>query len=137
MSSTFRISNGDVVINGSSGQPDLIKDGPKLRQDIRIALGTGARRDNVGAGLDQVIGRSAVTVAAVRSRIRDRIARSIANMRSLQTRYNRAERPRQERIVDFRDLRVQTVADDPTSFYFSIRVISADNRTTAFGATVS
>lgn len=124
MSSTFLVTGGDVVINRSSGQPRLIADAQKLRQDLRIALSTAARIDNVGAGLEDVINGRAATPSIIESAIQRRVINSATNMQELQNRYNRNERPRGERLVSVAFVQVSTVANDPTAFYFKASFIS-------------
>lgn len=129
MSSTFLVTGGDVVINRSSGQPRLIADSEKLRQDLRISLATAARIDNVGAGLEDVIDGRATTASLIERAIQRRVAFATANMQELQNKYNRNQRPRGERLVALAFVQVSTVANDPTAFYFKASYISGASAT--------
>lgn len=118
MSTTFQVSNGDVVINRSSGQPRLVADESKLRQDLRGALSSEARPDNVGAGLEDAVNGQAATSTLVTRQISRRVRTMVSNMQDLQTRFQREQRPRGERLVRLGGLQVSQVAGDPTAFYF-------------------
>ena len=124
MTTTFLITQGDVVISQSSGQPRMIQDSDKLRQDIRIGLSTGVRLDNIGAGLEDVINGQAATPSLVERSIQRRVQTMVSNIQTLQGRFNREQRPRGERLVRLATVQVSTVENDPTAFYFRAEFIS-------------
>lgn len=118
MTTTFLITRGDVTINRSSGQPRLIADAEKLPQDLRIALATEARADNVGVGIEDVINGQAASASVVEWQIQRRTRAAVQTMQDLQNRYNTNQRPRTERLVSLAYVQVTTVANDPTAYYF-------------------
>lgn len=124
MTTTFLITRGDVTINRSSGQPRLIADAEKLPQDLRIALATEARADNVGVGLEDVINGQAASASVVERQIQRRTRSAVQTMQDLQTRYNTNQRPRTERLVSLAYVQVTTVANDPTAYYFRAAFLS-------------
>jgi hypothetical protein len=124
MSTTFQVANGDVVINRSSGQARLVADETKLRQDLRMALATGSRPDNVGAGLEDAVNGQAATPALVTRQVSRRVRIMVSNIQDLQSRFQREQRPRGERLVRLGRLQVSQVADDPTAFYFRATFIT-------------
>lgn len=124
MTTTFQVLRGDVVVNRSSGQPTLVADGVKLRQDLRVALATGARRDNVGAGLEDVINGRATVPSAVQREITRRVQVMVQQMQSLQALYNRDQRPREELLLRLSNITVTNLADDPTAYQFRAAFLS-------------
>ena len=127
MTTTFLITQGDVTINRSSGQPTLTSDGNKIRQDLRIALGTAAQLDNVGAGLEDVINGKAATPSFVQRDIQRRVRFMTSAIQRLQDQFNRTERPANERLLRLATIQVSTVAGDPTAFYFRAEFLTAKN----------
>lgn len=125
MSTTFQISRGDVVVNDSSGQPKLVADDVKIRQDLRIALSTAARVDNIGAGLEDVVNGQAATASLVERQIERRVQASVANIQRLQDQFQRDQRPQEERLIRVATIIVTTVADDPTAFSFRAEFVTA------------
>lgn len=125
MSTTFLIRNGDVDISRSSGQPKLIADADKIRQDLRVALATEARTDNVGAGLEDVVNGNAASAGTVERAIERRVRNSVASIQRLQDQFQRGKRPAAERLVRVATVQVSTVANDPTAFYFRAEFVTA------------
>ena len=128
MTTTFEISNGDVVIDRNNGQPALIADGLKLKQDLRIALGTEARAENVGAGLEDTIKGRATTPSLMENAIERNLEQSATMMETLQTQFQRTERPAEEQLVRLAAVQVTTNVEDPTAYYFKAEYITARGR---------
>jgi len=127
MSTTFLVTQGDVTINRANGQARLIADDDKIRQDLRIALSTGARQDNVGAGLEDVISGQAATPSFVENAILRRVRNMVEAIQRLQQQFQRNQRPRGERLIRAATIQVSTVANDPTAYYFRAEFITGRN----------
>lgn len=129
MTATFKVTNGDVVINRSSGQPELVRRDTKLRQDLRIALATSARADNVGAGIEDVLTGQAATAQFVQRAIQRRVRNMVAAIQDLQDRWQRNQRSREERLLRAQTIQVSTTAQDPTAFIFKADFVSGADPT--------
>lgn len=126
MSTTFKVEGGDVAINRGTGQPAMVSGRDKLRQDLRNGLAMETRRDNIGAGLEDLVRGQAATASFIERSLRRNIRAMVSAIQDLQTRYQRPERPRSEILVRLASLEVQQVAADPTSFYFRVTFASGD-----------
>lgn len=118
MTTTFKIENGDVVINAANGQPLLLADGTKLRQDLAELLSVEAQDDDIGAGLEQIIDGSPRDVFSVRADVSRNIRAAIRRMQALQAQFHRNERPPTERLRDLSLLYVTNLQGSLTSYVF-------------------
>jgi len=120
MTTTFTIANGDILINDATGRPHTVADNTKLSQDIKEVLSTEARRDNIGAGLEDVINGSASDTYRVRSSITRRVDAAINNMQSLQNRIQAIHRPSSEMIAAVTQLQVAPLEGSSTDYTFRV-----------------
>lgn len=126
MSTTFEVNDGDVVMNRTTGQPDLVSGRAKLRQDLRIALSTSAQQGNVGAGLEDVINGVAADPGLVGRLVEQRVRRMVDEIQRLQSRFRRIDRPLDERLERLRRVYAAPDANDPTSYRLRAEFTSAD-----------
>jgi hypothetical protein len=118
MTTTFKIENGDVVVNAANGQPLLLADGTKLKQDLAELLSIEAKEDNIGAGLEQIIDGSPRDVFSVRADVSRNIRAAVRRMQALQAKFQRNERPPTERLRDLSLLYVTNLQGSITSYVF-------------------
>ncbi len=134
MATTFKIKNGDVVVNNASGRPVLIgnvvggtESGPardKALQDLHRCLAISRIADGSGAGLEDLIGQSSEAMI-MQFIIQDRLRGMFSAMLSLQNKRSNI-RPRAERFTDISALSVQ--ADiSLTTYRFRLEVHTAAN----------
>lgn len=135
MTTTFTITNGDVVISEASGQPGTVADGTKVRQDVKEALSTAQRVDNIGAGLDDLIGQPG-DVLTLRADLTRRVRSSLGRMQDLQTRFHLGQRPTTERIARLVRLDVFPLEGALTSFAFRVEVQTIDGGRLALTGTI-
>jgi len=138
MATTFKIVNGDVAMNTSSGRPKTIGNEignddageaiAKTYQDLYRCLSLNSIRNRTTAGLQNLVGTvpqfgtSAIAVL-VNRRIRDMFS---AIIREQAKRPN--IRPKSERFSRISVLRVFPIAGSKTSFRFrlDVKTINAD-----------
>jgi len=122
MSTTFLIEHGDVTISEASGAPKLVSNDTKLRQDVQEALSTSARTDNIGAGLEDVINGQPADKFSIRASISRRVRLSLERMQSLQTRFQRDQRPSTERVRRLSLVQVVPLEGALSAFAFRVAV---------------
>jgi len=123
MTQTFLIQNGDVVI-GATGQPTMVADGVKLRQDVQENLSISVQSTGFGAGLDDLVGILGDEFS-LRAKVAQRVRTSIGAMLLLQNQYHRAQRPLTERIARIGQILVSSVGGKKSTFLFKVDVMSA------------
>lgn len=97
MTTTFKIKNGDVVRDESSGRPITISGAEKLSQDLKEAAGILIQPNGFGFGLVSVLGKVEDPIA-LRVEISRLIRDGIASIQRLQERYHRNDRSSSEKI---------------------------------------
>lgn len=138
MTVTFKVVDGDVVVDQSSGRPVLITGREKLRQDLRQMLTQRRGANGFGAGLDDIVALVADAVV-IQSEITRRIRRGAQVLQSLQDRFHANQRSPEERLSGIAALQVgQAVQDGQrsrTSYAFRVEFRSvAGLPTTLSGA---
>lgn len=128
MTQTFKIEHGDVVLDERNGQTVMVSDTVKLNQDVACALSTEQRRDNIGAGLDSLIG-AAFDAFGLRIEITKRLRGAIETMISLQRRFHYGQRSHAERVRALVSVTVSPVNGSSTDFAFRVDVVSDANST--------
>lgn len=126
MTSTFKIVNGDFVINAANGRPVLVSDTDKLTQDVEEILSVEAP---AGAGLEELIGSIDDVAGDAARRIND----ALLNMQREQRRIQLAQRSRQEllaRVVRVNVFHAKTTSNTParTAYSIQVSVVSAANQ---------
>lgn len=137
MATTFLIENGDVVVSEAGGQTKLIADGDKLKQDIKEMLSTEARADNIGAGLEGVVGGRPADKFTIRAEISRRLRRAIATLQTLQVKFQRAERPIDERVRRLSVVEVQALEGSLSAFAFKVAVTTERGFDTSVSGVIS
>lgn len=122
MSRTFKIVNGDYVLDRTNGRPTTVTGREKLRQDVNIMLTTETRANSYGAGLEDLIGRD-MDPAAFRIEVGRRIRSSTNALQRLQDQFLAAQRTAQERLATIAALSVFVLpGDEKTGVGFRLRV---------------
>lgn len=135
MTTTFLVENGDVVVSDASGQPTLVADNVKVRQDINGALATEFDSDDIGAGLEEIIGTLG-DAFSLRADIAQRVRSSLARMQALQNQFQRAQRPRDERIAQLIRLDVFPLEGSFTSVSFRAEILTVAGTVVASSGTL-
>jgi len=114
MTQTFKMFQGDVIIDVRTGRPTLIADKDKLSQDLGENLNIETQPNGFGASLDSMVGLVGDPLA-LRAELSRRVRTSVRAMQTLQQRYHRGARPANERIADIANISVaQVVGKDTT-----------------------
>lgn len=124
MAQTFKINNGDVVINTATGKPTLILDGAKLRQDLKEFFTVDVQPSGFGAGIEQLVGvveiSPTIFVSATDRQIRD----GMEIFKSLQRAENRIPRLAEEQILALSYLQVDQDPSNPTQYFFRANILT-------------
>jgi hypothetical protein len=137
MATTFKISNGDVVVNTSTGRSKLIgneineSNGPKAKekanQDLKRSLSITRLRDGSGAGLAEIVGNTdAFGITSTQILLNKRIRQMFGALVFLQNK-RRGIRPLQERFSNISLLRIFSASTDKTQFRFRLDVRTRSN----------
>lgn len=125
MTRTFKVANGDWVLDRRTGQPTMLSGQTKLRQDIQENLTIAVQRNGFGAGLDTYLGKD-VDPIAFRIEMTRVIRASITTLQRLQDRYLRRYRTSSERISNVTSLTVTNAtingAESKVSYAFRLVV---------------
>ena len=116
MTSTFRITNGDIAISQANGRPFLLTDKDKLRQDVRENLDSEDQFDGTGAGLEGIVGTVGDTFS-LRAEISRRLNDSFDALRQVQDSIQRVDRTRAERVSRVAQVVVVPLRDGSTGDY--------------------
>lgn len=127
MTTTFLIDQGDVVISEASGSPKMVADDTKLRQDVKEVLSTSVRPENIGAGLEEVINGKPADQFSIRADISRRLRVALDTMQSLQTRFQRDQRPNTERIRRLSLVQVTPLEGTLSAYAFKVAVTTQAN----------
>ena len=113
MTKTFQITDGDVLLDDRNGRPIEVEGRIKTRQDIDEMLSIETKYDGFGAGLIELVGMIAPLGGfALRAEIQRRIQNAIVVVQSLQNRYQRSKRTRDEMIYGLAGVEVVPVRDN-------------------------
>lgn len=124
MSTTFKISAGDITINNITGRPNTISDEQKLRQDISEFFTIYIQPNGFGAGLEQLIGVVEVSPAMFTSLAHKQIADGFNVFKFLQQSEPRIPRVVGERIAKISYLAVEADPSDPTRYFFRANIVT-------------
>jgi hypothetical protein len=122
MSKTFLVQNSDIVYS-SGRRPQMIADGPKVRQDLLEMLSVNTLPDGFGAGIFQLLGQSPQLSGGdyqnIEFSIRDKLTSGTNRFVSLQ-KQSVTNRPSTELIASILNLQVAQSTDDPTTYFWRI-----------------
>lgn len=148
MATTLKISNGDIVVNNSTGRAkfignnigenDISKAKEKNSQDIQGALSIERIPSGAGAGIQELVGRLQGTgVSAIPILLNRQIREMFTAIIDLQRR-RLSVRPTRERFSRIVVLRVSQNrgADSPTSWRFRLDIRTAAGDTLTQAGTV-
>lgn len=128
MSSTFKVTNGDVIINQSNGRPSLIANRDKLRQDIKEFFSVNIMPNGFGSGIEQLIGLIEISPDAFVTMTDRQIRDGVNEFIRLQVSDYRIPRSIDERIIGVSGVIVERDTSDLTKFYFRVNFITADGK---------
>lgn len=107
MSKTLKIVNGDCVRSNSLDPYVMIEDKQKLEQNIKNVLSTNIRKNGLGSGLNDAIGKdsknttSAYSFTPVMFDFQMLVRGSLEKLRRFQRKYLFSQRTAKELIHDF------------------------------------
>ena len=134
MTTTFTITNGDVVLDRRNGRPVTVADREKVRQDVAETLSVERQPSGFGAGLVELSGRVG-SPFALQAEIGRRVRQAIRALQVLQRRYHWAQRLNEERMLGIGQLVVglgrdpKTGAESKTDFVFRVDVVTVEGST--------
>ena len=147
MALTFKITNGDVELNTSTGRPKLIgnslnenviaKAKEKTSQDMRRSLSINRIRNGTGAGISELVG---MTSSVGDASMKVLLQRQILNMFSSIIRQQNIRsnvRPRNERLASITLFRIIPDAVSKTAFNFKLDVVTVGGLTITQSGTIS
>ncbi len=130
MAQTFKIVDGDWVANPATGRPGLISGSAKLKQDISEFFTIQVLPNGFGSGLEQLVGVVEVSpdifTSITDKQIREGLSVFVGLIRSNST----IPRTAGERIVGMSNLLVSADPTNPTTFIFSVNIITENGLST-------
>ena len=141
MATTFRISNGDVVVKSVTGRPDMIgnildgndagKAREKVIQDLKRCISISKIRDGSGAGIVELAGMvDGVGIGSVAVLIKTRLINMFTAILQLQKKRVNI-RPSNERFNNINRIMVTPDVSDKVAYRFRI-----DTKTVSGGTIV-
>jgi len=94
---TFQVLSGDIPFSSSTGRPFLLEGTEKFKQDVRENFQTEAQADGTGAGLASMVGLIG-DIFSLRAEFSSRLVSSFAAYKALQDRFQKFDRPPEERF---------------------------------------
>ncbi len=137
MSQTFKITDGDWTASAATGKPILITGAAKLKQDIKEFFTIQVLPNGFGAGLEQLIGIVEVSQDIFTSITDKQIREGLSTFISLIKSDPRINRTAAEKIVGMSNLKVSADPTDPTSYIFSVNIITENGLSTQHQNSVS
>ena len=130
MATTFQISNGDVIVNNSTGRAKLIgnpvgetnepQSKAKANQDLKRSLSINSLRDGSGAGLGELVGNTdAFGITSTQILLNKRIRSMFSALIILQGK-RQSIRPAAEQFLNIALLRIFSENTDKTQFRFRL-----------------
>jgi len=141
MTNTFQIVDGDVVISTATGQPYMVEEKEKLRQDVRQLLAQDTDEDGFGASLDRIVGTVPSDPTLTRADIAQGIRDSVRVLQALQDEFQSGYRTPEERLLEIVNLTVNQIRQgtqlSKTGFLFRLDVLSvAGGQSVAVSGTI-
>jgi len=134
MTWTTKVSNGDEVRNTWNNGYETVEKINKAKQDVKMTLGTEVRRNGLGCGLEEVIGKDSENPTNTFSKapalfeIQMRVRTGLSRLRQLQRTKQASHRYPSEVIHEFSPVQVWPIADDPRNFYWRVDVMTVMRR---------
>lgn len=136
---TFKIVDGDFVLNEITGRFETVEGVDKLRQDVARVINTDLQVDGTGSGLDDVIGTTG-DVFSLRALISRRVTNAFNSLKLIQDLVQKSDRSLEERFGLLRQIIVTPFGVDgsisSTSFALRVDVLSQKNRTPIINTSV-
>jgi hypothetical protein len=141
MTKTFKVVDGDVVINRPSGQVEQVADKVKLSQDVREMLLTDTQTDNgFGAGLDSKIGllpSDELSPGDVNFEFGLLLRTAFDQLKRLQRTFQFGQRPLNELIDRILFLRASPDRQDPTLYRFRVLLSNLADEVVRLGGSIN
>ncbi len=137
MAQTLKIIDGDWSANPSTGRPVLISGAAKLKQDINEFFTVQVLPNGFGSGLEQLVGIVEVSPDIFTSITDKQIREGLSVFIDLIRSNSAVPRSASERIVGMSNLLVSADPEDPTTFIFSVNIITENGLSTQHVNSVS
>lgn len=124
MSSTLRVTSGDIIVSSSTGRPILVSGQNKLRQDIKEFFEISVTATGFGSGLSDLIGLVQLDQDAFVSSAYGAIVQGLQAFRALQRADFTTPRTNEELLSSFDGIKVVQDPTDPTKFIFTANIYS-------------
>lgn len=128
---TYKIVNGDFVLDDSTGRFVTVSGHDKLRQDVEESLSIDQLPDGRGAGLDEMIGFVGDN-GEITTEVQIRIATALGTLKSFQSNVQRAFRDPKELLSRIAQIvvaplqRAGQANPSRTIYTYRVDVVSAD-----------
>lgn len=128
MAQTFKIRDGDILMNSSTGKCIMVTGTDKLKQDLNEFFTVHIQPSGFGAGIEQLIGivpiSSEIFAGLADRQIRD----GILELRNLQRSDATIPRTTDERILGVTNVQVEADHQDPTKYFFRVNVLTESGK---------
>jgi hypothetical protein len=131
VTTTFKVVNGDWVLNPASGRPVTVTGRTKLGQDLAEGLTIVIQSSGFGSSLGTNLG-AVVDPFAFRLDATDRIRSFVRRLQGLQARFLTAERSGSERVASIASLTTNSITQGESAkvgytFRLVVRPVSGDD----------
>lgn len=135
MTTTLKITNGDIVRSVSGSSYAMVEGKDKVRQDVQCILTTSIRpTTGLGCGLEEVIGHdtynpiSNYTTTPIMFEFQGRVRAGLDRLKRTQTSYQLSYRPYTELIYDYTSVQIWNINEDPRNFRWRVGINTVDGR---------
>jgi len=130
MAQTLKVKNGDIVTNAATGRFTLTTGSSKLSQDIQEFLSIHIQPNGFGAGIEQLVGIVESSIEMFTSITDRQIRDGLLTFIRLINQNPVIDRSPAEKIVGISSIQVGADPVDPTTFYFSINILTENGNAT-------
>jgi hypothetical protein len=125
MAKTFKVYNGDIVTNAATGRFTLVSGASKVSQDLNEFFTIEVLSNGFGAGIEQMIGVVESSVEMFTSLTARQILDGLSTFIRLIRSSPQINRTPEEQIISVSNIQVSASPSDPSTFFFSVNVITA------------
>jgi len=144
VTTTWKITEGDIVRSNTNTGYTLVSDTPKVKQDVSMVLTTDVRDStNLGCGLDEVIGSDNDNPASMYGtspaafEFQTKVRAGLNRLKAAQKQAQFSQRTAKELIHDIGPVQMWPVDSDSRNFLWRVDIMTVDGRSsfTANGST--
>jgi hypothetical protein len=135
MSTTLKISSGDIVVGATTGRPQTISNRDVLKQHIVEDLSIETLSNGFGAGIESLVGSVPRDTMAMQVLLDTRIASSIEALRRLQT--QGVTRAADELVTKSTMTTVRVDQNDPRIYRYSTHIKTVAGQSLAINGNIT